>query len=245
MKGTDMKHFALVGLIVIMSLLMVIPASAQIFGIGAKGGLNFANLRGDITIVEEDFEFSLDLKNKTGFVAGVSFSSGLLPFITLQPEILYSEKGARFEETETIPLDDLGFPGQTASATVDGTIDLKYIEIPILIRARLPVPGLSPFVYAGPSLAYNLSSDFRADLSANIAGQQLSVTLFDEDIKDDIKNFDIGFVIGGGMEFGLPLLKVHAELRYTMGLRNILDFDDNNDFDLKNNVFSLMVGVTF
>ncbi len=244
-KGTHMKRILLISLIAALGLLIVTPATAQIFGIGVKGGLNFANLRGDLTIIEDDLDFTLDLKNKTGIVVGASFSSSLVPFISLQPEILYSEKGARFEESETIPLDDFGFPGQTAAATIDGTFDLKYVEVPVLLRVGLPVPGFSPFVYAGPSFAYNLSADFKIDVAATFMGESFSETILDEDIKDDIKNFDVGFVIGGGMEFGLPLLKLHAEIRYTMGLSNVIDNNNGNDLDLKNGVFSLMVGVTF
>lgn len=209
--------------------LTVQTASAQLFGVGVKGGVNFANLSGDFIFREDGITVEPNLKTRPGFVIGASMRSRLLPLISLQPEILYSEKGAKFD----LRGQDIGMPG----ASIDGSIDLKYLEVPILLRVGLPIPGFSPFVYAGPAFAYTLSAE--TTLEFRLAGFSETET---QDIKDEVKNFDYGLVIGGGMEFGLPLIKIHAELRYTLGLRNIPDSD--NDFDLKNGVLSLLVGVT-
>jgi hypothetical protein len=232
-----MKRSFTIVLIAVMCMLIALPASSQIFGIGVKGGLNFANLRGDFILdLDDEFQLDTDLKNSTGFIIGASFRTSLLPFISLQPEILYTEKGAKFEESMMIPVN-----GSTANAAVEATIDLKYLEVPLLVRAGLPVPGFSPFVYLGPAIAFNLSADFT--MEANVMGFSMKET---EDIKDEIKNIDYGLVVGGGLEFGLPLFKLHVEARYTMGLTNVLDNGDmNGDIDLKNGVFSLMVGATF
>jgi hypothetical protein len=236
MKGMHMKRYLTISLIATMFLLAVMPASAQIFGVGVKGGLNFATLRGDFILDDEDFDLDSGLKNKTGLVLGVSFNTRLIPLLSLQPEILYSEKGAKIKESFSFPIN-----GQTISGSFEGTFDLKYLEVPILLRAQLPVPGFSPFLYAGPSVAYNLSADFTVEASAMGFTESES-----EDIKDQIKDFDVGFVVGGGLEFGLPLLKLHVEARYTMGLSNVVDNNEfDTDLDLKNGVFSLMVGVTF
>jgi len=237
-----MKRFMYTGLIVILSAFVVLPASSQIIGIGFKGGLNFSTLRGDMLIVEEGMEFAPGLSTKTGFVAGVSFNKSLFPLLSLQSEILYSEKGAKFD----FPFDDFNDLNGFGSASVDASIDLKYLEVPVLLRAGLPIPGFSPFVYAGPAFAFNLSAEMSYDIDVTVNGMQFSESE-SEDIKDDIKSFDVGIVVGGGLEFGLPMLKLHAEARYTMGLGSILDIDNGNgdDFDLKNGVISLMVGVTF
>jgi hypothetical protein len=231
-----MKRSFTIVLIAVMSMLIALPASSQIFGIGVKGGVNFATLRGDFLLDVDEFQLDTDLKNSTGFIIGASFRTSLLPFISLQPEILYTEKGAKFEESMMIPVN-----GGTANAAVEATIDLKYLEVPLLVRAGLPVPGFSPFVYLGPAIAFNLSADFT--MEASVMGFSMKES---EDIKDEIKDIDYGLVVGGGLEFGLPLLKLHVEARYTMGLTNVVDNGDmNGDIDLKNGVFSLMVGVTF
>ncbi len=237
-----MKRSIYAAMIVVMSIFFVMPASAQIFGIGFKGGLNFSTLRGDFTFVEDGVEMDFPMSTKTGFVVGAAFNTSLLPFISLQPEILYSEKGAKID----MPFDEFDFFDEFGSASVDASIDLAYLEVPVLLRAGFPIPGFSPFVYAGPAFAFNLSAEMNYDIDVTVNGMQFSESE-SEDIKDDIKSFDLGFVLGGGLEFGLPMLKLHAEIRYTMGLSNILDIENNNndDIDLKNGVVSLMVGVTF
>lgn len=235
-KGTIMKRFFTIGLIAAMTFVIVMPASAQLFGISVKGGLNLSTLRGDFEFVEDGIEVDPGFSTKTGFVAGVAFNTGLIPLLSLQTEILYSEKGAKLD----MPFDDID-----DFASIDASIDLTYLEVPVLLRAGLPIPGFSPFLYAGPAFAYNLSAEITSDIEFTDNGQQFSVS-GSEDIKDEIKSFDVGFIVGAGLEFGLPMLKLHAEVRYTMGLSNISDVDNNNDtIDIKNGVVSLMVGVTF
>jgi hypothetical protein len=231
-EGHRMKRFIYVFALVFLSVCIVSPASAQILGIGVKGGLNFSTFSGDLAFDEDEFGIDLPFKNKTGFVIGASFSKGLMPLLSLQPEILYIQKGAKVDESLTIP--------EVGTAGVEGSFDLAYLEVPLLLRAGLPVPGLSPFVYAGPAVAFNLSAKAKLDA---VAGP-FRESIIDEDIKDDIKNLDYGIVLGGGMQLGLPLIKLHIEARYTIGLTNIIDADDI-DFELKNRAFSLMVGVTF
>lgn len=206
---------------------VVMPASAQLFGIGGRAGLNISNLSGDF-----DFGFgNVNFSPKTGIMVGGSFNIRLIPFISLQPEIIYTEKGAKLDEIEML--------GQRIPA--DGSVDLTYLEVPILLKARLPVPGLSPIVYAGPAIAFNLDAGWDSDIP-DVGGIQFDG---DEiDLKDYVKSTDLGFVFGAGIEFGAPVLKINLEARYTMG---ITELDDSEDFDLgvRNNVISIILGVTF
>jgi len=83
-------------LLIVFAFAAVSFANAQV-GFGIKGGLNFANV--DVTG---------DPDGRTGFHAGVFAEIGLAG-IAIQPEVLFSAKGA----------DDF---------------DLSYIEIPILLK---------------------------------------------------------------------------------------------------------------
>jgi len=233
-----MRRSFYIGLIAVMTIFFIMPASAQIFGIGVKGGLNFSTLSGDFVDVNGDFGTDDVFSTQTGFVVGVSFNTSLFPLLSLQPEILYSEKGAKFD----VLFDDFDIPGV---GDIDASIDLAYLEVPVLLKAGLPIPGFSPFLYAGPSFAFNLSAEASYDIDVTVNGMRVSES-GSEDISDEIKSFDVGIVLGGGVEFGLPTLKLHAELRYTMGLSNVYDLNnDNDDLDVNNRVLSLMVGVTF
>jgi hypothetical protein len=226
-----MKRLFTMLLVATVIIMMVLPASAQLIGLGVKGGLNFTNLSGSFSVEDEDIEVD-DLKYKTGFVIGASYNIGLLPTISLQPEILYASKGAKFEES-------ISFEGETFN--LDGTLDLTYIEIPLLVKVNLPTPGFSPNFYAGPAVAFRSAAKAKFEYSGVFMGIPFSES--DEfDIKDDVKSTDFGLVLGAGLDFGLPVFKLTADLRYTMGLTSIAE---EGDIDIKNKAISLMVGVVF
>ena len=215
-------------MIAAMSSMILTPASAQPVGIGVKGGINFSNLSDDFNMGFGRIAFS----SKTGIVVGGYFNIRLLPVITLQPEVLYTEKGG-----------DLSYAESSENIIVfrvplNGSLNLKYIEVPVLIRARVPVPGISPTVYAGPTIAFNIESTLDSGPVPNIDG-------FSEiDIEDYIKSMDFGFIVGAGLDFSTPVLQFNIEARYTLGLTDIDDSDEFNS-SARNNVASIILGVTF
>lgn len=220
-----MKRIIAICLVVVISIFVVTPVSAQLFGLGGRAGLNISDLSSDF-----DFGFGdVNFLPKTGIMVGGSFNIRLIPFISLQPEIIYTEKGANLDEIES--------SGQRFSA--EGSVDLTYLEVPILLKARLPVPGLSPIVYAGPAIAFNLDAEWDSDIP-DVVGIRFGD---DIELKDYVKSADLGFVFGAGIEFGAPVLKINLEARYTMG---ITELDDSEDFELgaRNNVISIILGVT-
>lgn len=168
---------------------------------GIKGGFNFANLRGD------DVEGS---SSRKALVVGGFVKINLLNIIALQPEVLYSGKGAEFDSNST-----------------KTTTKITYLEIPVLVRINAVNAGLlHAGLIAGPSFAFTLSAK---------AG--------DTDIKDSIKSNDMGAVIGIGADIGAGVISLVGDVRYTMGLGSI--DDSGADLDMKNGVFSVMVGISF
>ena len=72
-----------------------------------------------------------------------------------------------------------------------------------------------------------------------------------EIVKDieDMKGTDFGLIIGGGIDFGLDAAskrKIMVDLRYILGLTTIHKSVEGEEIvDVKNGVFSLMVGFSF
>ncbi|MXN89931.1 outer membrane beta-barrel protein [Flavobacterium sp. Sd200] len=106
-----------------------ITMQAQAFGV--KGGFNFSNLKGSGT---EDFNVH------TSFHVGVLYEIEVFDFFKVQPEILYSQQGAK---TRT---DD---------------IKLNYFTVPVLAKLYI-TDGFN--VQAGPqfSMLLNESDNFEA-----------------------------------------------------------------------------------
>ncbi len=102
--------------------------------IGAKAGLSIAN----VSFSSGGINVSPD--SRTSFVGGVFANIGLGETWFVQPEVLYSAKGAEFEGS---------------------TLAIDYLEVPVLFGAAFPMSNsaLKPMVFAGPSIGFQLSCD--------------------------------------------------------------------------------------
>ena len=195
----------------ILALLVTISTTyAQGITGGLKAGMNIANLHGDGV---EGFGY----ESKMGFCAGGFITFKVANIIAIQPEILYTQKGTKWEEE---------FVGETWKITYN----FNYLEIPILLKVIMPIQGMiKPHLFVGPYFAYNLT----AKVKTRYNGLD-----FDEVIKDS----DFGAVFGGGIDFGLPAGKIVFDARYSLGLTTI---DEEGSSAVKNNVFSFMLGYAF
>lgn len=104
---------------------------AKQFGILA--GVGFANMS-----TSGDFD-GLEMGTRTGFVGGLYFSLPVAARMAIEPEVLYTMKGTKFED-------------------IDPTVDLNndYIEIPILFKYNFNDAG-GPYLLAGPSVGFSIS----------------------------------------------------------------------------------------
>lgn len=140
-------------------------ATAQDATFGVKGGVNFSNIVGND---KEDID---DENILTSFQVGVFTQVGLSETFYIQPELLYSRKGAEL---------DLGAFGDTR-------LNLDYLELPIMFRVQiLETINLE----AGPYAAYLLNSKITND---NLEDS------FNIDT-DNFRKLDYGFALGAGFD---------------------------------------------
>lgn len=185
------------------------PAAAQGIGAGVRGGVNLAN----VTFDSEDGAPSFD--PRTGIVAGGFVILPVFSWLEVQPEVLYTSKGAK--------LDDEG---------VKASLVLDYVEVPILARASRALSGRSRlYAVAGPTVGFNVRARSRTEFSGSTE---------EMDISSDVERLDIGVAAGAGLEFGALTL----DGRYTFGLSDI-DKDTTDAVTIKNRAFSITVGFRF
>jgi len=154
-----------------------------------------------------------DSKSKSGFLGGVFVRVGVLGIVAVQPELLYTQKGAKSE-----------------SGSTKDTWNLSYLEIPVLVRFDIPFVIVRPFLYGGPTLAFKLSAKAKTEQS----GQT------DEADIDGAKSSDTGIALGVGADLNvLGFGSIVVDLRYTRGFGSFVD-----PGDIKNEVFSAMVGIS-
>jgi len=183
------------------------PPPDRSFSFGAKAGYNQGQLRGQKT--EPGFEVE---KMSLGcFSAGLIASWEINQYFSLQPEILYFQKGGQYEVDVPINL-----PG--IAIKVNDTRYLNYLEMPLLFKFSLPVSTrVSPTFLIGPSLGINLTARVKSRI--NIAVPNYKFTLIEKkDIKKEANNLEWSLVIGGGLDFNLNRGRLTIDQRFFFGL---------------------------
>lgn len=186
-------------------------AHALLPSFGIKGGVNMAKYSGS-DAGDNDY--------KMGVVGG-AFACLDLIALKVQPELLFTQKGAKEEGT----MDVLGTPvSYSASTTVN------YVEVPILAKfsfGKIIVPS----IYAGPAFGILMGANAEATVGGTSSGSV--------DVKDAFNSTDIGLVFGA--EVKLPV-KLSIEARYNMGLTDAPKEILGVQPDVKNSTISVMLG---
>jgi hypothetical protein len=150
-----------------------------------------------------------------GIKAGINFSE-----FNSREQILQTD-GAAWQvglaSQFKIPLIGLGVQPELLYSVYKGKDNsIRYFSVPINLRWQpLPIPLIKPIILAGPYFGYAL--DFKGF----------------NNFRNNIKRFDWGIGLGAGVE----IWKLQIEGRYNWGLQNLSE--KKNDFNLKNNVFTL------
>jgi outer membrane immunogenic protein len=134
---------------------------------GVKGGVNLATLKTD------DDSDNDDLKSLVGAVGGIFLGKQLTDAIGIRAEGLFSQKGAKNEET-----------GE------DAKFKLTYIDVPVLLTFGPSSSDTTRFnFFTGPQFSFNTKAEFEEN-----------GTDFDAD--DQVKGNDFAWVAGVGLESG-------------------------------------------
>ena len=200
----DMKKIFFVG---VLSILCVSASFAQV-RLGVTAGLNASK-----TVGSEDDE-STDFK--AGFQAGVVADFGITENFSIIPELLFSQRGAKYEGI---------------SAT------LNYLQLPINAAYKFDVGyGSKLFIFAGPYLGYGISTK----VSSKSEGISISLDDFLKfgSKEEEIKPLDFGVNVGLGYQYD----KIFFKLQYNHGLSNMSNVDD---YSSKNMNVAVTVGYFF
>ena len=197
---------------------------------GVKGGLNFAN----IELESNDFEdFSFSPSSRTSFHIGGFAEIGLGSTFVFQPALLLSGKGYKLDYSAT----EGGY-----STSIDQTLSLYYLELPLNFVAKLDAGKGKFLIGAGPYAAYAIEGKSKGRLNFDGPGaQEDASTPLNADIKfgnneDEIKPSDFGINFLAGYELKSGLL---FNVGYGLGLSDL-----SNDSE-KNKVLSLSIGFKF
>ncbi len=183
------------------------PAAAGV-QFGLKVGANMAKPTG--ADVQDPLE---TIKSRVGITGGIFLAFNFGKVLTIQTEVLYTMKGATF-----VALDD----------SYTDKLYGDYIEIPLLLKLKIPTPGIQPFIFAGPSVGFKINE--KADLN----GVPIDEVL--------LKNNDYGAIFGAGLNLGKSFM---LDVRYSLGLQKVIDTVGGDPIDYQNGVWSATIGIAF
>jgi hypothetical protein len=156
--------------------------------LGVVGGEDFAGA----ATLPSPFEGST-AQGASGFVLGVRSDADIFPMLSLQTELLVTERSFN---------DNIGSQSWAEHLT--------YLQIPILLKFN-PLDGaIQPYAYLGPDVGIKLSASLDSNAATGINESSLFNTI------------DLNLDMGLGLQVKiLPDVWVFAEGRYTFGLVNV------------------------
>lgn len=189
---------------------------------GVRAGVNFQNVNGENATGDD-----LDYKLKTGFHIGVNAEVPIAPEFYIQPGLLFSTKGADFDDGD------------------DTKLNVSYLEVPInfLYKPELGTGklllGVGP--YFGFGVGGKLKSD-NGDADINFTNEVDAGSPMDE---FPMRRFDAGGNLLFGYEFSN---KFSIQLNAQLGMVNFapdIEGLPDSDAKMKNTGFGISVGYRF
>ncbi|WKN44735.1 porin family protein [Tunicatimonas pelagia] len=179
-------------LLLLFSLLASSSLLAQV-SIGVKAGGALAGQTNEgVGLGEGEFA---KLTYLGGFFASVPITEN----VSLQPEVLYSNKGS-----------------QSSGGSINLRYNLHYLSIPIMLQYRVLD---RVFVELGPEFGYLLGTGTNLN-NDGFGGSFSDNPSFDEQLLASYRDLDVAFNVGVGYALSDRWL---VNLRYNLGLRDISD----------------------
>jgi hypothetical protein len=205
-----MKRLTTIFAIALCAGLLALPQPARAgVQFGLKAGGNMARPTGI-----DAHDPMATLKNKVGFNGGLFLAFDFGKVVAIQWEVLYTMKGATY-----VALDD----------SYTDKLYADYIEVPLLLKLRIPLPVVQPFVFAGPSVGFKLKEKLEEN------GEDIPEAL--------LKNNDYGAVFGAGLNLGRSFM---VDLRYSLGMQKVIStIEGEVQPDFRNGVWSASIGIAF
>ena len=205
---------------------------------GVRSGVNFSLFTGKDSGHEFKFAGSADPDPLIRYAGGAYVNIALNEKYSLQPEVIYSQVGARWSgEAKGEAL--INGQNHATELKEKKTHRIDYLQIPVLLKQKVSPDS---YAYAGPLVGITLSaeSSYEMEYTYTIDGEIDSEysDSYVQDISGSIKSPDLGFVAGGSLEFGHLVL----DGRF---IHSLVSVEDSVFGSRKNFALSLTAGLKF
>ena len=211
-----MKKLCFVALLAFLASSAPTVGLAQGTALGVKGGLSSAIHRG-----LNGSGDTLGVTRRTGSHFGAFITADFHRMLGVQFEGLYVEKGSQ---------DPAG----------QGSLALSYIEVPVVLKFKVPIRSSDLHVFMGPALSYEM----RCRLTGFEGPVLVTLGCDDSLLGVETKKFEVGFRMGGGVSFSVGAGWVILDAAYDLGLTHVNDVAGSLG-DIKNRALLISLGLAF
>ncbi len=204
-----MKFTKLTGFLLVLFFTAAAPkVFSQSTGMGIEAGINLSNINVTPTF---------NTNSRTGMMVGGYAEIGVSDIVYIRPGLRYVMKGF-----------------SSGGNGVTYTDRLSYLEIPLLLKVRLPLAKVKPYFMAGPTLGIQLSASEEATNG---------VQTQESDAGQVFESVDFGLFFGSGMDFKVAAnTEMFFGAGYSLGLSNVVKLPG---VTAKNSGIQFMGGVKF
>lgn len=184
-------------------------ANTEALQLGVRAGYNLSNLSGDLAD-------EIDTKSLSGFHIGLFTEFPVAPRFSIQPEVMYSTQGAKFE--------GLGS---------EATLRTQYLNVPVLAKFYV-AEGFN--LQAGPQIGFLTGAEYQVDgaddidVSDNMKGTDFGLL------------FGAGYKVAQGVTIDA---RYNMGLSNTLDDDANVDEGIGTDQEWKNGVFQVGIGYQF
>lgn len=200
--------------VVVIALAITTESFAQGFGI--KAGLNLSNMLSE----DDEFVYSDYYDNKAGFHLGVTAEFPVSEMFSFETGLLFTQKGLKITNIWGMK--------------VDVSLNLNYLEVPLLGKVTYDLGGASIYGQLGPYVGFGLSGKWKSE------DEEEDVEWGSDEMKDDFKRLDFGLNIGAGAQIS----NITIGATYGLGLANISP-DDYRGYRENHRVIAISIGYKF
>ncbi|MCC7231904.1 MAG: PorT family protein [Bacteroidia bacterium] len=223
------KIFLLISALLTGTLLMAQESSIHF---GLKAAPSLAWLKTDSEGIKSDgskFGFAYGLITEFSFSEQYAFATGI--------DIAY--RGGKLTSTTTLK----NSQNQDSTIKASSEFNIQFIELPLTLKLKTKEIGyLTYFLQVGVAPGINIRARADQSLTTESNQQRTTSSSDDQDVKDNINNFNLSMIIGGGVEYTLSGSTVLlAGVQFNNGFMDVFDGPGK----VNSNYLALTIGVLF
>lgn len=190
-------------------------AAGQTF-VGVHGGITRANMTSPSLALDFLDGVLPNTQQMTGLRIGVFTELPIGRQLSFLTGMDYTEKGFAFRENFNVNVFEFPVP---VGATVNAR--MKYLETPLAIKYTIGTGAVRPYLKAGGTIGY--ASAARLEGKAHVV-VPFSVARIPIGLNSSLINrFEVGAVVGGGIELPAGPGSMLLDVQYTHGLTSIIN----------------------